>query len=134
VFWFAAHGDGETDAHVLAFDRAEFTEDAAVQFWRDGKRVGRLKGIAEANADDHEDYTVAFSIWQQWRRACSHSSAVVGRRSRPMTRSSGRPLSSKESKSTRTRTTPIDDIAWRSLLIKMRLCFQFSDAKRRRSG
>lgn len=65
MFWFTAHGDREDDGHVLEFDAAEVVDGDAVHFFRRGSRVGRLAGIATAGVDDPEDYTVAFSLWQQ---------------------------------------------------------------------
>jgi hypothetical protein len=65
MFWFTAHGDREDDGHVLEFDRAEFIDGEGVQFFRRGSRVGLLTAIGTAAVDDPEDYSVAFSLWQQ---------------------------------------------------------------------
>lgn len=65
VFWFTAHGDREDDGHVLEFDRAEFLDGKGVEFLTDGKRVALLTEIARAPVEDPEDYSVAFSLWQQ---------------------------------------------------------------------
>lgn len=65
LFWFTAHGDRVEDGHVLDFDFACCADDGNVQFFRSGRLVGKLTGIAAANVEDPEDYTVAFSLWQQ---------------------------------------------------------------------
>lgn len=65
MFWFTAHGDREDDGHVLEFDCAEILDGGRVQFLRRGKRVGLLSEIAQAEVEDPEDYSVAFSLWQQ---------------------------------------------------------------------
>ena len=65
LFWFTAHGDREDDGHVLEYDRAELVDGAGVEFYRRDKCVGWLAEIARAEIADHEDYEVAFSLWQQ---------------------------------------------------------------------
>lgn len=65
LFWFPAHGDREDDGHLLEFDRAEIVGERTVQFFERGKRVGLMTDIANSDVDDHEDYSVAFALWQQ---------------------------------------------------------------------
>lgn len=65
VFWFPAHGDREDDGHLLEFEAAELVNEREVHFLRNGRMVGRLTDIERATVEDHEDYSVAFTLWEQ---------------------------------------------------------------------
>ena len=64
VYWFAAHGDRDADAHLLEFEEVD-REGNHVHFLVSGKRVATIAAIDDTEVDDPDDFLIAWQIWQQ---------------------------------------------------------------------